>query len=94
MCSVFFRRIGNDILRVKDRKVIVWYWESSETVLQVLEGHDDYFVRIAVNNDGERIFSSSRDGMLRIWDASTGTQKETPYRSIPGYCLLLQEMVE
>ncbi len=55
---------------------MIWEWESSESVSQVLEGKKTEITCIAVSSDGERILSSSFDGTLRRWDVTLGTQME------------------
>src|SRR5262249_9174459 len=35
-------------------------------------GHTDFVTRVAFSADGTRLASSSRDGTVKVWDATTG----------------------
>jgi WD40 repeat protein len=40
----------------------------------VLKGHEGSVQSVAFNQSGDRLLTSSRDGTLRVWDPSTGSQ--------------------
>ncbi len=57
----------------RDKTVALWEWQKSDSPSLVHTGLID---RAAVSHDGERIYSVSYDGSLRVWDRSTGTQAD------------------
>ncbi len=56
-----------------DKTVSVWEWEKSDSPVLVLEGHSDVVYGVAASKDGERIFSVSKDGTLRVWKGNDGS---------------------
>ena len=41
-------------------------------VLEVLEGHTDYVLAVAISTDGAKIVSGSVDNTVRVWSMETG----------------------
>ncbi len=75
----------------EDGKVMTWKWQSSESAVQVFEGHRDAVQSIAVSRDGGRIFSCSDDATLRIWDTFTGTPTEELLQGSAATCVAVCE---
>jgi WD40 repeat protein len=50
------------------------HWESSSTVL---EGHSKAVTHVVFSADGTSLASSSHDRTTRVWDVSTGQQRES-----------------
>ncbi len=59
-----------------DPRAWEWYYLQSPAgpELMTLRGHGIDVMAVAVSPDGKRIASGGFDDMIRIWDASTGTQ--------------------
>ena len=53
-----------------------WEWDHlnhiSDQAIITLYGHTDRVYGVAISPDGKRIVSGSRDGTIKIWDATTG----------------------
>ena len=47
------------------------------SVLQTLEGHNGTVRAVTALPDGQRAFSASEDGTLKLWDLSAGTEVQT-----------------
>ncbi len=60
----------------EDKTIAVWEWEKSDSLITVLEGHDDCVRSIAVSSAGDRLFSGSQDRTLRFWDLTARLQTE------------------
>ncbi len=69
--------------------IAVWEWEKLDTPILLLEGHDQWVMSIAVSFNGERIFSGSRDGTLRIWNGNTGLEIEKFELGSPVLCVAI-----
>ena len=52
-----------------DRSVRVWNL-AEQRQIHILEGHRDCVYCLALSPDGKTLASGSRDGMVRLWDAS------------------------
>jgi WD40 repeat protein/serine/threonine protein kinase len=62
-----------------DRAVRVWDAETGEE-LYSLKGHAHQVQSVAFSPDGSRLASASRDGTLKVWDATTSQEA----RAVPG----------
>lgn len=52
-----------------DWKIRIWSSDTGECV-RVLKGHEDWGTSACFSPDGNSIVSSSRDGIIRLWDVS------------------------
>ncbi|KAM3549502.1 hypothetical protein ARSEF4850_008817 [Beauveria asiatica] len=59
---------------VSAKAIVEQNWSAC---LQTLEGHSGWVESVAVSGDGRHIASASRDEMVKIWDAATGTLQST-----------------
>lgn len=57
-----------------DRCVSVWDLTTSEQI-GYYSGHEDWVDAVTISPCGQFVASSSGDGILRVWDLATGTQK-------------------
>src|SRR6266581_4758698 len=62
------------ILRVERGRLS--HWPASEMVISNVEGEVH---SIALSPDGQRIVSSSDDGTIRVWNATTGETEAGPF---------------
>jgi WD40 repeat protein/tRNA A-37 threonylcarbamoyl transferase component Bud32 len=62
-----------------------WEWHYLQrlchTDLLTLEGHTDQVWSVAFSPDGQRLASGSREGVVKVWDATTGQVLHT----LPGH---------
>ncbi|KLO14925.1 WD40 repeat-like protein [Schizopora paradoxa] len=56
----------------RSSNILIWDVSTTESESTSDEGHDDSVVSIAFDAEGKRLVSSSKDGEIRIWDASSG----------------------
>ncbi len=66
---------------------MMWDWEISESAVRVLEGHRGAERRMAVDSVGGRVFSCAKDGNMRSWGMSTGTETEELFQGIAVSCV-------
>lgn len=69
-----------------DNTLILWNIESGE-VIQRFEGHVSAVWDVEYSPDGQRLYSASADGTIRIWDVTSGAETyrlnhETPVWTI------------
>ncbi|KAJ8063403.1 hypothetical protein OCU04_008623 [Sclerotinia nivalis] len=83
-CSALFFAPENSIIRKTFQKCIPsWIYKISRTrsnwsaALQTLEGHSDRVSSVAFSPDGTKVASGSYDGMIRLWDTTTGESLQT-----------------
>ena len=53
--------------------VEIWSLDSNERIA-VLHGHDNVVTAVCFNKDGSRLFSGSRNGVLKAWDVESREQ--------------------
>ena len=53
--------------------LVVWDVEGGEE-LQILEGHTDSVMAVAVTPNGKNVISGSDDNTLRVWDVESGEE--------------------
>lgn len=46
------------------------------TRFQIIEGHTDSVAALSFSHDGQLLASGGLDGIVNIWDSSTGTLKQ------------------
>ncbi len=68
---------------------MVWEGEVSASAVQVLEGYHSNITGIAVSTDGARVLSCSEDGMVEIWDISTGLLANGLWPGLAVYCVAI-----
>jgi hypothetical protein len=65
----------------------VWEVETSQEVFR-LKGHFWPVRCVAFSPDGQRLVSSSEDGIIKVWDLATGREERTlPGHANPTHCL-------
>ncbi len=50
----------------------IYHWTADGALLQTFRGHTNWIWSIAFSPDGIRLFSSSEDQTVRLWDVKTG----------------------
>ncbi|OAY86033.1 F-box-like/WD repeat-containing protein TBL1Y [Ananas comosus] len=68
----------------KDDKGFLWKIGSAEAVLE-LQGHRDTVSTVAFSSDGQLLASGSFDGVVHIWDTTSGSLKCTLEGSGEGF---------
>ncbi|KAB8253814.1 hypothetical protein BDV32DRAFT_157658 [Aspergillus pseudonomiae] len=69
--KIFYSKVFKQLQRLL---VIEDSWSPS---LQILEGHSDWVNSAAFSPDGYTLVSGSRDSTVKLWDTTTGTERET-----------------
>ncbi|MEM7394260.1 MAG: WD40 repeat domain-containing protein, partial [Verrucomicrobiota bacterium] len=69
----FSPRSGRLAIGGQDRLVHIWDIDQRRLV-SVLAGHEQPIVTLNFSNDGLRLFSSSSDQTMRVWDPATGRE--------------------
>ena len=58
-----------------------WEWfylkRRCDSALITLQGHNNWVLKLAFSPDGKRISSADMNGIIKIWDASTGREIQT-----------------
>ena len=71
MRTVAYARMGEMIISgSEDAEIVVWEGGDSNKLVRRIRGHNDAILSISVS--GDKIFSSSKDKTIRVWDLDTG----------------------
>lgn len=57
--------------------ISLWYLETKPYQARTLKGHSDPVVMLALNRDGTRLVSASRDRTAHIWNVASGESEHT-----------------
>lgn len=75
-CLLFNLDASKVIAGFSDGCFIVWDWQMTWAPAINVRGHEDAVKSVALNTDETKLFSVSEDGVLGIWDMSTGTMRK------------------
>ena len=88
--SLLYIEASNELLFACSDFNIYVYDATNFTLKHVLNGHDNSVFAIALNNNGTRLVSGSRDAGLRVWDVENGYKQ---LMVIPAHMYTINDIV-